>query len=146
MNLLEDPAHSAWLEAEADRLLAFGRASRSPIGGFGWLDGDGVIDPSHPVELYISCRMTHSYALSVLRGNAADQALVDHGVASLRGALRDDANGGWFASIGPDGPVNAAKEAYGHAFVILAASSAAAAGRPEALQEIADAIERFDRV
>src|SRR5680860_1121899 len=102
MNLLEDPAHRTWLDAEADRLLAFGRDSLVPSGGFGWLDNHGVIDPVHPVELYISCRMTHSYALSVLRGNAADQAFVDHGVASLRGALRDDVHGGWFASIGPD--------------------------------------------
>lgn len=144
MNLLEDPAHRAWLEAEADRLLAFGRASRSPIGGFGWLDDDGVTDPSHPVELWISSRMTHSYALSVLRGNDADRALVDHGVASLRGALRDDAHGGWFASIGPDGPVNDAKETYGHAFVILASSSAAAAGHPEAAALLDEALAVFD--
>jgi len=144
MNLLEDPAHLAWLEAEADRLLAFGRASRSAIGGFGWLDDDGVTDPSHPVELWISCRMTHSYALSVLRGNSADRALVNHGVASLRGALRDDAHGGWFASIGPDGPVNDAKETYGHAFVILASSSAAAAGHPEAAALLDEALAVFD--
>lgn len=144
MNLLEDPAHLAWLEAEADRLLAFGRDSLVPSGGFGWLDNQGVIDPVHPVELYISCRMTHSYALSVLRGNAADRALVNHGVASLRGALRDDAHGGWFASIGPDGPVNDAKETYGHAFVILASSSAAAAGHPEAAALLDEALAVFD--
>ncbi|PKQ18607.1 MAG: N-acyl-D-glucosamine 2-epimerase [Actinobacteria bacterium HGW-Actinobacteria-8] len=144
MNLLENPAHRAWLDAEADRLLAFGRASRSPIGGFGWLDVDGVIDPSHPVELWISCRMTHSYALSVLRGNADDRALVDHGVASLRGVLRDDTHDGWFASIGADGSVNDAKEAYGHAFVILASSSAAAAGNPEAAALLDDALAVFD--
>ncbi len=144
MNLLEDPAHRAWLDAEADRLLAFGRASLVPSGGFGWLDNHGIIDPAHPVELYVTCRMTHSYALSVLRGNAADQELVDHGIASLRGALRDDANGGWFASIGPDGPVSDAKQAYGHAFVILAASSAAAAGHPDAPALLDEALAVFD--
>ncbi|WP_291380614.1 AGE family epimerase/isomerase [Demequina sp.] len=144
MNLLEDPAHRAWLEAEAERLLAFGRPSRSAIGGFGWLDNHGVVDPSHPIELWISARMTHSYALSVLRGNAADAALVDHGITSLWGPLRDDAHDGWFASIGPDGPINDAKEAYGHAFVILGASSAVAAGRPEAPALLEEALDVFD--
>ena len=34
---LETPAHARWLEAEGDRLLEFGRASRHPEGGFAWL-------------------------------------------------------------------------------------------------------------
>lgn len=145
MNLLHDAAHVAWLDEEADRLLDFGRASRVPSGGFGWLDERGHIDTDHPVELWISCRMTHSFALSVLRGHAPDAELVDHGVASLRKALRDGINGGWFAAVGPEGPVNDAKEAYGHAFVILAASSAAAAGRPHASELLVEALDVFDR-
>ena len=34
MTWLKDPAHRRWLEAETDRLLEFGRASRHPDGGF----------------------------------------------------------------------------------------------------------------
>ena len=88
--------------------------------------------------------MTHVFALSVLRGNAADAVLVDHGVSSLKGVLRDDANGGWFASIGPEGVRNSAKECYGHAFVILAASSAATAGNLEARALLDEALDVFD--
>ena len=39
---LETPAHARWLEAEGDRLLEFGRASRHPDGGFAWLTDDGT--------------------------------------------------------------------------------------------------------
>ncbi len=145
MDLLRDPDHLIWLDAEAERLLTFGRASRVASGGFGWLDAHGALDPSHPVELWISCRMTHSFALSVLRGNTADTEFVDHGVGSLRMALKDHVNGGWFAAVGPDGPVRDAKEAYGHAFVILAASSAAAMGRPGSAQLLDEALGVFDR-
>ena len=138
--MINEPSHAAWLNAETDRLLAFGRASMVPFGGFGWLDERGEVDDSHASELWISCRMTHSYALSVLRGNAADAELVDHGVASLFGPFRDAENGGWFASVGPDGVVDSTKACYGHAFVILAASSAAAAGRPHARELLDEAL------
>ena len=43
MTWLDTPAHARWLEAECDRLLAFGRASRLPDGGFAWLDDTGFL-------------------------------------------------------------------------------------------------------
>ena len=52
------------LEAEGERLLGFARASVHPDGGFGWLDDDGRLDLTRPVELWISCRMTHVFALA----------------------------------------------------------------------------------
>lgn len=132
-NWLETPAHSRWLEHETDRLLGFGAASRHPDGGFGWLDDNGALDFSHDVELWITCRMTHCFSLATMMGRPSASALADHGVAALApgGALHDSINGGWFAAVGPNNP-NSAKEAYGHAFVILAAASATAAGRPGA--------------
>jgi len=130
-----------------DRLLEFGAASRVEAGGFGWLDDDGALDPSKDVELWITCRMTHCFALAALAGRPGAAALVDHGLAALTGRLYDEEHGGWFAAVGPDGPTNTAKEAYGHAFVILAASSATAAGRPGARELLDRAIathaERF---
>ena len=60
---LGDPGHLRWLADEGDRLLAFGRASQHPGGGFGWLNEDGSIDLDRPRELWITCRMTHVYAL-----------------------------------------------------------------------------------
>ena len=130
MTWLETPAHARWLEAEGDRLLEFGRASRHPDGGFAWLTDDGTPDLDRPVELWISCRMTHVYALGHLMGRPGCGALADHGVAALRGRLRDGTHGGWYAKVGPDGPTVTDKTAYEHAFVVLAAASATAAGRP----------------
>src|SRR6478672_4315223 len=106
------------LEQEGTRLLAFARGSVHPDGGFGWLSEDG------PVELWISCRMTHVFALAHLMGQDWAGELVDHGVTSLTGRFRDPVNGGWYAAVGADGPVSRAKTAYEHAFVLLAASSA----------------------
>lgn len=151
MTWLASPAHHRWLETETDRLLAFGRASRDPRGGFGRLDAAGALDATDGVEgiveLWITCRMTHVYSLGALLGRPGAAPLADHGIDALLGRLRDEEHGGWFASVGPDGPVNDAKEAYGHAFVILAAASATAAGRPGAAALLEDAIavhsERF---
>ncbi len=127
-----------------DRLLEFGAASRVEAGGFGWLDEDGTLDPSKDVELWITCRMTHCFALAALAGRPGAAALADHGVAALQGRLFDEEHGGWFAAVGPDGPTHDAKEAYGHAFVILAASSATAAGRPGARELLDLAVQTHE--
>jgi mannose/cellobiose epimerase-like protein (N-acyl-D-glucosamine 2-epimerase family) len=125
--------HARWLENETDNLLAFGRASRLDSGGFGWLDARGDLDPAHPAELWITCRMTHVFALGALLGRPGCAPLADHGIAALNGVFADSENGGWFAAVAADGSVAApGKEAYGHGFVILASASAAAAGRPGA--------------
>lgn len=141
MHWLTSRSHFRWLDAETDRLLEFGRASVDPAGGFGWLRDDGTRDPKRDTELWITCRMTHVYSLAALSGRPDAAALVDHGVAALRGRFHDDANGGWYAAVGPKGPTNDAKEAYAHAFVILASSSATAAGHPDARALLDDALE-----
>jgi sulfoquinovose isomerase len=147
MSWLSTPAHSRWLEAEGDRLLDFGRAARHPDGGFAWLDDAGRPELGRPVELWVTCRMTHCYALGDLLGRPGCAALVEHGVAALRGRMRDARHGGWYAQVGPDGPVVRDKTAYEHAFVVIAASSVAAAGLPggeELLDEaLAVLLERF---
>jgi sulfoquinovose isomerase len=140
MNWLSSPAHVRWLESETVRLLEFARASREPLGGFGWLGEDGTLDRKRDSELWITCRMTHVFALSHLLGRPGDAALVDHGLAALDGRFRDDRHGGWFATVGARGPIGDAKEAYGHAFVILAAASATAAGRPGAHELLEEAL------
>jgi sulfoquinovose isomerase len=137
---LDDPAHARWLEAESDRLLAFGRAARRPQGGFAWLDDDGAPDPDRPSPLWVTCRMTHVYALGHLMGRPGCAPLVDHGIAALRGPFHDAEHGGWYADLGPDGPIGTAKTAYEHAFVVLAGASAAAAGRPGGLELLHDAL------
>ncbi len=139
MALIDESAHLKWLDDEMRRLVSFGAASADPRGGFGWLRDDGTRDPSRPVELWITCRMTHVYALAELAGIDGAGAMVDHGLAALEGPLRDVEHGGWFSSM-DTAPVNDRKEAYAHAFVILATSSAVAAGHAPATALLHEAI------
>ncbi|KQW49208.1 N-acyl-D-glucosamine 2-epimerase [Nocardioides sp. Root1257] len=132
------------LAEETDRLLEFARASVHPDGGFAWLDDDGRPELERPVELWITCRMTHVFALAHLMGRPYAAELVDHGIAALAGRFRDPAHGGWYAAVGPDGPVTRTKTAYEHAFVVLAASSAAIAGRPGGEDLLAEALHVLD--
>ena len=114
-------------------------------GGFAWLDGTGRPDRSKPLELWIGCRMTHVFSLAALRDVAGADELVDHGLASLWGTLRDERHGGWWSAVRDGVPVSRTKEAYGHAFVVLAASSATAAGRPGAQALLEESLQVLDR-
>jgi mannose/cellobiose epimerase-like protein (N-acyl-D-glucosamine 2-epimerase family) len=138
---LESPAHHRWLERETLRLLDFAEASRRPGGGFAWLDATGRPALVMPDHLWITCRMTHVFAIGHLLGRPGSAAFVDHGVSALRGAFRDAAHGGWYGSVTGTGPAATSKEAYGQAFVVLAASSAAAARRPGADALLGEALE-----
>jgi sulfoquinovose isomerase len=138
---LATPAHARWLEAEGDRLLAFSLASRHPSGGFAWLDASGRPALDRPVELWISCRMTHVFSLGHLMGRPGCGPLVDHGLKALAGRFRDATHGGWYAAVDSDGPVSREKSAYPHAFVVLAAASATCAGRPGAEELLGEALD-----
>jgi len=127
------PGSSAFLAAECERLLTFAERSRHPGGGFAWLDEEGRPDLARPAELWITCRMTHVFALAHLLGRPGADALVDHGLAALRGPFRDAEHGGWLAGE--------EKRMYDHAFVVLAASSAAVAGRDGARELLAEALD-----
>ena len=74
-------------------------------------------------QLWITARMTHCFALGVLLGRPGSAELADHGLRHL-----------------PDGP-----DAYAHAFVVLAAASAAVAGRPGAAERLAGALGHAER-
>jgi len=130
---------------EDRRLLEFARGAVTP-GGFGWLDDNGGL-LERDLELWITCRMTHVAALGHLLDQPGFDVLVDHGVTALRTTFHDDVHSGWYAKVdGSTGtPTVTAKEAYGHAFVILAASSAVAAGRPGADELLVDALAVHDQ-
>ena len=138
---LATPAHARWLEAEGDRLLEFSRAARHPSGGFAWLDTSGRPALDRPVELWISCRMTHVFSLGHLLGRPGCGPLADHGLQALAGRFRDPVHGGWYAAVDSDGPVSREKSAYPHAFVVLAAASATCAGRPGAEELLGEALD-----
>lgn len=142
--------------AQRADLLRFAQGSQVAE-GFGYLDEAGVVDGAHPVELYVTGRMTHVFGLGLIAneppgagGPDADalRALAQHGVdAMLDGPLRDAAHGGWFASVRHGQVDVSSKQAYPHAFVVLAASTARTAGieRADELLQLALQIqdERF---
>lgn len=138
---LTSAAHHRWLEAEGDRLLEFSRASRHPAGGFAWLDAAGRPDLDRPVELWITCRMTHVFALGEMLGRPGCAPLVEHGLAAIAGRFRDPVHGGWYAAVDATGPVETTKAAYPHAFVVIAAASAAAAGHRAGEALLAEALD-----
>src|SRR5215210_6998361 len=138
---IASPEHRRWLESEGDRLLEFSRASRHPAGGFAWLDDSGRPELDRPVELWITCRMTHVFSLGHLLGRPACADLVDHGLHALEERFRDSSHGGWYAAVDRDGPTGRAKSAYPHAFVVLAAASATCAGCPGAAAVLEQALD-----
>jgi len=134
------PEHTRWLGQHTQALLDFARRSRVP-GGFGWIGPDGVVDSSRPVELWITGRMTYVFSVGVLLGVPGCRRYADHGVQALTNAFWDETNGGWFSAIegeldedghGRVAPGFTRKECYQHAFVLLGAATALAAGRPGA--------------
>jgi mannose/cellobiose epimerase-like protein (N-acyl-D-glucosamine 2-epimerase family) len=129
------------LDAEAEGLLAFARGARVP-GGFAWLDDRGRPDPDRGLHLWITARMTHVFGLAVLLGSRQDAELVDHGIDALATTFADPEHGGWWGEVRDGRPAGEHKAAYEHAFVLLAASTARAAGRPGAaeLWDAADAV------
>src|SRR3954470_20830787 len=115
------------LAAETTRLLTFAEAARV-ADGFGYLDDDGRVDASKPLELYINARMTHCFSLGKLLGHPGAAELAEHGVGALRA---------W--------PGDRDQAAYARAFVVLAGSSATIAGIPGAPALLEDAIATFLR-
>ncbi len=139
--------HARWLESETDRLLHFAQGSRLRDGGFGMLDDDGNVDPAAPVDLLITCRMTHVFALGSLLGRAGGGLLCDHGIHALQHIFKDHVNGGWLREKGATAAdaAGSRKEAYAHAFVLLAAASATAAGRPRGRELLDDAVAVIEK-
>jgi mannose/cellobiose epimerase-like protein (N-acyl-D-glucosamine 2-epimerase family) len=133
------------LTDELDGLLSFAAGSRRADGGFGYLATDGSLLPDRPRETYVTARMTHVFSLAAMLGRPGAGELAEHGVRALVGPFRDDRHGGWVASLGPAaGDADGTKAAYVHAFVVLAASSAAVAGVPGGAQLLPEALAVWD--
>lgn len=144
MRWLTSAAHARWLEAEADRVFNFGRASQVPT-GFGWLNERGRLQAERATQLWITSRMVQVYSLGALLGRPGAGELADHGIIALNDFFWDDTNGGWYSSVTEEGPEDSRKAGYAHAFVLLGAASAAAAGRPGAEVLLDQAISVFEQ-
>ena len=144
---LTAPTHRVWLDAECRRLLAFGTRAGLPAGGAAYLDDAGEPDPAQGVQTWVTARTAHVYCLGVLLGVPGSAPVADAALAGLTGRLRDAEHGGWFHALDADGAPDAAsgKSCYDHAFVLLAASSAALAGRPGGTTLLAEAADVYLR-
>lgn len=141
-NWLSSPDHLLWLRTRTQQLLDFGRRCPIPGEGAAWLDAAGAPEPGRPTATWITCRMIHCYALGHLLGIPGSRPVAETAMTGLSGALRDDEHGGWFNDSSAD--PEAGKQAYAHAFVVLAASSAVAAGLDGATELLEEALTVFE--
>ena len=138
----QQPYHRAWLMDQARALFDSFATTLNPGGGFLGLDAEGrpVADPDGNAvrHLHETTRMIYCFALGHLLGHPGSRRMVDHGMDYLRRAHRDPVNGGYWWAVDDNGPTDASKQAYGHAFVLLAASAAKTVGHPDADRLLAD--------
>jgi len=138
----EGPGSTPWRTTARTRLLTFARQALRAEGGFFWLDDGGEPDPDAPLELWINARMTYVFALANLGGEPDTLRFATHGVHAMETLFHDDEFGGWFAQINGDGhPDGDSKLCYEHAFVLLAACAASAAGANGADALLAEATD-----
>ena len=138
------PYHRSWLINKADALFnLFQSSALNPRGGFYDLDAAGR--PFGTVRhIHATARMVHCFAIGAKLGRPGAEDVVDHGMRYLWESLRDPVHGGYCWSRDDDGFVDDSKQAYGHAFVLLAAADATLLGHPMAealLTDITDVLE-----
>ena len=141
--------HRTWLVDQANRLLDFFEPhSIDPEGGFFSLDNVGqpilrsAGNGGSPSRLLpATARMVHCFAIARLAGRPGAERFIDHGMDFLWNGHRDRTHGGYLWSVGKNGQDDERKQAYGHAFVLLAASSAKVVGHPDADRLLADVSE-----
>lgn len=140
--------HRRWLLDQATRLFEFFEPySIDPAGGFYCLDDRGhplvkdALGRSPAREIHVTTRLIHCFAIGQLMGRPGARQFLDHGMDFLWHGHRDPVNGGYAWSVGKNENGDSRKQAYGHAFVLLAASSAKVAGHPDADRLIDDISE-----
>ncbi len=133
--------HREWLASQAGKLIDFYQfASVNPRGGFFELSETG--EPiGQTRQLHATTRMVHCFTIGHLLGRPGCDAIVDHGMNYIWNSHRDTQHGGYVWSLNDAGFVDNTKQAYGHAFVLLAASSAKSIGHPLADKMLADVSE-----
>lgn len=136
--------HREWLWRQAEGLWDFfQKGFVDPSGGFYDLATEGQpLDAAGQVHpIHISARAVHCFAIGQLLGRPGSSGIVDHGMEMLWRQHRDQVNGGYFWSMKGGAVADGAKQGYGHAFVLLAASSAKLVGHPLADAMLGDITE-----
>ena len=132
------PWHRDWLQARANDLFdLFQRNAVNPDGGFHDLDSAGR--PFGTIrQIHQTARMVHCFAIAMRLGRPGAEPIVDHGMRYLWNGHRDRKHGGYCWSVDDEGFKDDSKQAYGHAFVMLAAADATMIGHPLGKQMLTD--------
>ncbi len=138
--------HRTWLlDGAQAQFDLFGSATLNPRGGFFDLDEAGApvrdATGSNVRQLHSTTRMVFCHAVGHLMGRPGSARMVDHGMDYLWHGHRDTAHGGYVWGMGDEGPTDPVKQAYGHAFVLLAGAAAKAVNHPDADRLLADATD-----
>ncbi|KAJ54836.1 mannose-6-phosphate isomerase [Actibacterium mucosum KCTC 23349] len=133
--------HRDWLKIDARRQFEFFAGSCRPDPGFYVLGYDGTPLADTLQELHTTTRLVHCFALGKIAGQPGCDAVIDQGVNYLLSHHFDREFGGFVWGVDGDEVADPRKLAYGHVFVLLAGSSAYAAGHPdgEKLIQLAEA-------
>jgi mannose/cellobiose epimerase-like protein (N-acyl-D-glucosamine 2-epimerase family) len=109
----------------------------NPKGGFFDLDAAGK-PLGNLRQIHATTRMVHCFAIGAKLGRPGSADIIDHGMRYLWEGHRDHKHGGYCWSLDDAGYKDDSKQAYGHAFVLLAASDAKMLGHPLADRMLAD--------
>ncbi|WP_421694666.1 AGE family epimerase/isomerase [Aestuariivirga sp.] len=138
LNWTARPWHRDWLKRQATALFdLFQNNAVNPKGGFFDLDAAGK-PFGNTRQIHATARMVHCFAIAAKLGRPGAATIVDHGMDYLWNGHRDRAHGGYCWSLDDTGFKDDSKQAYGHAFVLLAAADARMLGHPLADGMLAD--------
>ncbi len=142
-DITQRPVHRLWLLDQARHLFDFFQVTAiNPKGGFFPLGNNSLPLPVGPSgatrQIHDTARVVHCFVMAQQLGLPGADRIIDQGMAYLWNHHRDTTHGGYFWGVDDHGTPNPSKQAYGHAFVLLAASSAKVAGHPDADRLLAD--------
>ncbi len=148
VRIVSREGHRLWLLDQATALFDFFQPQAvNPAGGFHTLDNYGQPLPPNPGhdsnqrQLHDTTRMVHCFAIAKLLDRPGADDIVNHGMDFLWTRHRDPKNGGYFWGVDDSTATDPTKQAYGHAFVLLAAASAKSVGHRDADRLLNDVSE-----
>ena len=125
----------SWLRGQVSSILNFWYPAARDVrrGGYlNLLDGDGSVLDGDQKHLVASCRFVVLFSMGIIADTGLDwcEAAAAEGIDFLTRVHRDPVHGGYFWMVQGDEPTDRRKQAYGHAFVVLAGAMALRAGVP----------------
>ncbi|WP_300267338.1 AGE family epimerase/isomerase, partial [Microbacterium sp.] len=143
--LVDSDAHRAELTAETARLLAFFEEP-SGIDRFRWRRVDGSVDVDQPLALYNVGRLVHCFAIAQLLGHPQTGGWAEDGVRVLLDRFVESESLGFVDAVDIDQAtvVSDARTTYGHAFALLAGTTARQAGIAGSDEVVRRAVEAID--